>query len=94
MSHVNFKKWQCHVSLSLIVPSVPYVECKKMSLYFDPSCRMSLSPMLHVEFKKSSCRPVDFRGQRPCSRAVVVGARGREYRAGGGGSVSGTLSDK
>ena len=36
-----------------------------MSLHFDPSCRMSLSPMLHVEFKKCSCRPVEFNGQGP-----------------------------
>ena len=28
---------------------------------------MSLSPMSHVEFKKWPCRPVDFRGQWPCT---------------------------
>ena len=27
---------------------------------------MSLSPVLHVEFKKCPCHPVDFRGQEPC----------------------------
>ena len=32
---------------------------------FYPPCRMSLSPMSHVEFKKYQCRPVNFRGQGP-----------------------------
>ena len=38
-----------------------------MSLYFYTSCHMSLSfrSMSLVEFKKSPCRPVDFRGQGP-----------------------------
>ena len=36
-----------------------------MSLHFYPACRMSLSPMLHVEFKQGPCRPVNFRGQGP-----------------------------
>ena len=32
---------------------------------FLPPCHMSLSPMSHVEFKKWSCRCVDFRGLGP-----------------------------
>ena len=38
MLHVDFKKWQCRMSLSLFI-------------IFSP-CRMSLRPMSHVEFKK------------------------------------------
>ena len=71
MLHVNSKKWQCCISLSLISLNITF-EFKKrlcpMSLHFDPSCRMSLSPMLHVEFKKCSCRPVEFNGQGPLYR--------------------------
>ena len=33
---------------------------------------MSLSPMAHVNFTKSSCRPVDFRGQGPSLKRVAV----------------------
>ena len=36
---------------------------------FSP-CRMSLGPMLPVELKKCPCRPVDFRGLRPCDWGV------------------------
>ena len=36
-----------------------------MSLHFYHSCRMSLSPMSHVEFKKCPCDNVEFRGQEP-----------------------------
>ena len=53
MSHVDFKKCQCRMSLS----PMPHV-----TVIFS-SCRMSLSPMSHVELKKWPCRPVDFRGQ-------------------------------
>ena len=41
---------------------------------------MSLSPMSHVEFKKSSCRPVDFRGQGQLYYGTY-----REGGTGGGG---------
>ena len=54
----------CH-----LFSSISHVEFKKrlcsMSLHCYPSCRMSLSTMSHVGFKKCSCRPVDFRGQGP-----------------------------
>ena len=33
-----------------------------VTIIFTP---LSLSPMSHVEFRKVSCRPVDFRGQGP-----------------------------
>ena len=36
-----------------------------MSLQFYPSCRLSPSSMLHVKFKKCSCRPNGFRDQGP-----------------------------
>ena len=43
-----------------------------VTIYFSPFL-MSLSPMSHVEFKKWSCRPVDFRGQGPslCLESVL-----------------------
>ena len=31
---------------------------------------MLISPMSHVDFKKMSCRNVDFRGQEPCELEV------------------------
>ena len=70
MSHVDFKTWQCRMSLSLLlVYPMSHVEFKNrlchMSLQFLGRCRMSLSPMAHVEFKKCPCRPVNFRGQGP-----------------------------
>ena len=51
MSHVCFEKWRCPMSLYFYLPL--------------PPCRVSLSPMSHVKFKKCSCRPVDSRGQWP-----------------------------
>ena len=65
MSQVDFKKWQCHMSLSLIFPNATRRIEKAMShvtIFFSP-CRISLSPMSHVEFKKCSRHPVGFRGQ-------------------------------
>ena len=68
MSHVDFKKWLCRILCHLFSP-MSHVEFKKelcpMSLYFLPSCRMSLGLMSHVEFKNSPCSPVNFRGQGP-----------------------------
>ena len=68
MSHVDFKKWQCCMSLSLIFSNVTCQNQEKalshVTIIFSP-CRMSLSPMSHVKFKKCPCRPVDFRGQGP-----------------------------
>ena len=72
MSHVDLKKMamshvlvayftQCHMSNLRI----GYV-----TIMFSP-CRMSLSPMSHVEFKKCPCRPVDFRGQGPLDLPLV-----------------------
>ena len=66
MSHGDFKKWQCHMSLSRIYLTFMLNE-KAMShvnILFSP-CHMSLSPMSHVECKKCPCRPVNFRGQGP-----------------------------
>ena len=68
MSHVDFKKWQCHMSLSLIFPNVTcriYEKAMSHVTVISSPCRMSLSPMSHVEFKKVPCRAVDFRGQGP-----------------------------
>ena len=51
MSHVDFKKLKCHMSLLLIFPHVAF-EFKKMPhvlIMFSPS-RISLSSMSHVEF--------------------------------------------
>ena len=43
--------------------SMSHDEFKKrlcpLSIHFYPSCRMSLSPMSHVDFKNCSCRPVE-----------------------------------
>ena len=36
----------------------------RVTIFFSP-CRMSLSRMSHVKFKKCPCRPVGFRGQGP-----------------------------
>ena len=36
-----------------------------MSLSFLKPCHMSVSSMLHVEFKKRPCRPFGFKGQGP-----------------------------
>ena len=75
MSHVNFKTWQCRMSLLLISSNVtcPIYE-KTMShvtIIFSP-CRKSLIPMSHVEFKKWPCRPVDFGGQGPYNTVLVI----------------------
>ena len=74
---------QCRVSilrnsnvacLCLLFSPMSRVEFKErlcpMSLKFHTPCRMSLSHMSHVEFKKSPCRHVDFRGQGPYKTAV------------------------
>ena len=53
-----------------------------MLLYYFSPCRMLLSPMLHVEFSKCACHPVDFRGlgsltgtgQRPYIREIMHSA--------------------
>ena len=45
-----------------------------------PLCRMSLSPMSHVEFNKCPCRPVNF-------NLVVKGHSEGKVRGGGGGVV-------
>ena len=58
MSHVDFKKWQSRMFMSLISP-MSHVE------YMERVCPMSLSPMSHVEFKKCQSCPVDFKGSRP-----------------------------
>ena len=66
MPHVNFKKWQNRMSLSLIFRNITCQLLKKAVshvIIIFSSCRMSLSPMSHVKFKKVPCRPVDFRGQ-------------------------------
>ena len=43
-----------------------------MSLYFQLPCRMSLSPMSHVEFKKCPCRSVEFK-KCPCHSVEFKG---------------------
>ena len=52
----------CH-----LFSTMSHVEFKKKALshitIFLPSCRMLLSHMSHVKFKK--CRPVDFKDQGP-----------------------------
>ena len=55
MSHVDFRKWQCRMSLSLILSPMSQVEFKKglcpMSLYFYP---MSPSHVTEPHCDKSS----------------------------------------
>ena len=69
MSHVDFQKWQCLISVAYF-PQTHMSNIKKllgsMSLHFEAPCRMTLSPMAHIKFKKCSCRPVDLRGRGPC----------------------------
>ena len=62
MSHVDFKKWQYCISLSLIFCNVKFKKglCH-MSLYF--TCHMSVR---HAKFKNCPCHHVDLRGQGPC----------------------------
>ena len=63
MSPINFKKCHCCMSLSLFLcPMSNLRNSRRMSLYVWKPCRMSLSSMLPVEFKKLPCRPVKFRG--------------------------------
>ena len=80
MSHVDFKKWQRHMALSLIFPNVTCrIKEKAMShvnIIFGPGC-MLLSPISHVEFKKWPCRPVDFRGQGPFFTYLMMPSLGR-----------------
>ena len=68
MSNVDFKKCQCRLSLSLISRNVTCrikeIAMSNVTIIFSP-CRVSLSSMLHVEFKRCSCRHVDFRGLGP-----------------------------
>ena len=70
MPHVNFKKSQCRISLSLTFPNVTSrtseMAMSHVTIIFS-FCHMSFSPMSHVEFKKVSCRLVEFRGQGPYS---------------------------
>ena len=74
MSPVDFKKWQCHMSLSLIYAHVAYLcPCRMSNLrndyvacrYLFLSRRMSLSLMTPDDFKKGPCRRVEFRGRGP-----------------------------
>ena len=70
MSHLDFKKWQWRIALLLIFLNV---RCRISEMTLShvtsclamPPCRMSPSPMSHVEFQKCPCHPVDFRGQEP-----------------------------
>ena len=69
MSHVDLKKMAIsHVSDAYFPPCRMsnfrngLVSCNYI---FLPSYRMALTPMSHVEFKKSPCRHVEFRGQGP-----------------------------
>ena len=43
-----------------------------MSLIFFP---MSIGFMSHVDFKKGSCRPVEFKGQGPLREALLAQKR-------------------
>ena len=69
MSHVDFQKWQCRISVAYF-PQTHYVKYKKllgsMSLHFEAPYCMTLSPTARIKFKKCSCRPVDLRGRGPC----------------------------
>ena len=74
MSHVDFKKWQCRMYLLLIFQNVICSILEKalshVIIIFRP-CRMSLSPMSHVESKKYPFRHVDFRGIGPLSWVLL-----------------------
>ena len=62
MSHVDFKKLQCHMSLSPIFYSVT---CPMLLyVYHHVTCHYALY-VTYVEFKKWPCHPVDFRDQEP-----------------------------
>ena len=72
MSHVDFKKSQCPVSLRLPCPvsplRYPNVACRFLEMAHVVSfilISVSLGSMSHVDFEKRPCRPVDFRGQGP-----------------------------
>ena len=63
----------CHCRLFYLMSHVEFknrIYMSHVTIIFSP-CRMSLSPMSHVEFKKCPCRPVDFRDQWPLSRFEV-----------------------
>ena len=75
MSHVDFKKWQCRMSLLLIFLNVPY----RIQDYDYVPCHYIFSPISHVtkpyvscDFKKCLCRPADFRGPGPSSKPCYV----------------------
>ena len=78
MSHVDFMKGQCCMSLSLVSPNFTcQIEEKVMShvtLIFS-LCRMSLSPLSYVGFKKWPYRLVDLRGQGPSYAKAAIHLR-------------------
>ena len=108
MSHLDFKKWQCRMSLSLIFAKITCrIKERAMShvTIFFTACHMSVSLMLHVQFQKCPCRPVDFRGQEPYLAAQSRGEAGIglhiyynyimfSRRHGGGSSVNDTSNKK
>ena len=73
MSHVNFKKWQCPLSLFLqylkwFVACRIYGKVPVMSVIFF---LLLVSSMSHVDFKKWPCHHVDYKGQGPLSDVNV-----------------------
>ena len=73
MSHVNFKKWQCYMSLSFFSP-----QCHMSNLLNEyVACHYILAPMSHVtkpnvEIKKCPYRRVDFREEEIRTRICTI----------------------
>ena len=72
MSHVDFKKCLCHMSLSLNISPCPLsnlrnanVPCMSPYLSFEPMSLCRLGSCRPVKFKEWPCRPVEFRGLGP-----------------------------
>ena len=70
VSHVEFKKWSCRMSLNYLFKS--HVASKMLSCRMSNLiCRVtiplavSIGLMSHVDLKKWPCRRVKFRGQGP-----------------------------
>ena len=107
MSHVDLRKSQCPMSLNLPCPMSPLrypnVACRFSEMVHVVSLIqivMSLGSMSRVDFKKRSCRPVDFKDQGPqhgrlqIEGGMLVGgidqrpAVGRRKPVGAGGLLS------
>ena len=78
MSHIDFKKWQRPLRLSLLFrcrlkqTNVPCRIQGKAHVMSVISILMSMGSMSRVHFKKCLCRRVHFKGQGPLYSVISV----------------------